>query len=121
MTEPCEHYTVSDKPEDQPCYPRAAALLQEEEIKRLQAKVNMLEAENIALQVKIAQYEEGRPMDTAPRDGTSILAEIYTHHGSNWFEILFMSGNVWWSSKCDYPDDDGCYPLRWWPLPGGAK
>lgn len=37
MTEPCEHYTVSDKPEDQPCYPRTAALYQEEEIKKLYA------------------------------------------------------------------------------------
>lgn len=92
-------------------YPRINALLQEEEIQRLQAKVNMLEAENAELKEKLAQYEEGFPVETAPRDGTLFACGrgvydngVYT----NWYEDK-------WNRFCveDF--------TRWWPLPGGAK
>jgi hypothetical protein len=36
-TKPCSYDVTSDLPENQPCYPRASALLQEEEIKKLYA------------------------------------------------------------------------------------
>lgn len=116
MTEPCEHHTVSDKPEDQPCYPRTAALLQEEEIQRLQAKVNVLEADNAALKSKLAQYEEGRPMSEAPRDGTSILLR---HVDGYYIPATRESDCELWCSYDGYYGDEEFE--SWWPLPGGAK
>ena len=58
MPKTCSTYVIGNLPEDQPCYPRTAALYQEEEIQRLQAKVNMLEAENIALEKRLSDTEK---------------------------------------------------------------
>ena len=100
-------------------YPRKAALLQEEEIQRLQVKVNMLESENVELKSKLARYEQGQPMETAPRDGTEILIEgpagcydicsCSYHYYDLW--IVASSGDIISFENA----------IRWWPLPGGAK
>lgn len=106
-------------------YPRMNALLQEEEIQRLQVKVNMLEAENVELKEKLAKYEEGFPMDTAPRDGTEILAEVQSGSESPYLDIVSWDVEFtenWIGRATTYFEHvPETYALRWWPLPGGAK
>ena len=109
-------------------YPRMNALLQEDEIKKLQVRVNLLLTENAALKEKLAQYEQGRPMSEAPLDGTQILCEIKDRFGVH-YEIIEWNEevNFWTGSVFDYQpmykpnDNHDEYLSRWWPLPGGEK
>ena len=74
-----------------------------------------LRAEIAALQSRLAALENGRPMETAPRDGTCILVETNDMFGK-YFEIISWNAvaNHWVSIVGDCDDD----LLRWWPLPG---
>lgn len=100
-------------------YPRKAALLQEEEIRKLQVQVNLLRTENAALKEKLAQYKHGRPMSEAPRYGRTIFIRDSTSglvYDAWWSE----SRHHWYliSEKLFCPDD---MFDRWWPRPGGAE
>ena len=109
-------------------YPRKAALLQEDEISKLQVQVNLLRTENAALKEKLTQYEQGRPMYEAPKTGSLILCEIEDKFGS-FFDFLEWDDDqkIWVGYLSDYQDlympnkvqDE--YLSRWWPLPGGNK
>ncbi|MFA5424293.1 MAG: hypothetical protein WC374_10605 [Phycisphaerae bacterium] len=74
-----------------------------------------LRAEIAALQSRLSNLENGRPMETAPRDGTCILVETKDMFGK-YFEIISWNAvaNLWVSIVGDCND----YLLRWWPLPG---
>jgi hypothetical protein len=68
------------------------------------------------LKAQLAQYEEGRPMSEAPRDGTSILLR---HVDGYYVPATRESDHELWCSYDGYYGDDEfeC----WFPLPGGAK
>ena len=109
-------------------YPRMNALLQEEEIQRLQVKVNMLEAENAELKEKLAQYEQGQPMLYSPKDGTVILVEIDEEETSYFDIVHWDSESLLWvgnfkNYRVFYSIDEKItsLPKRWWPLPGWSK
>lgn len=65
-----------------------------------------------------------QPIDTAPKDGTSILT--YPHysviHWSNEGDVLTATGNGWASTWCDDLDAfSTCDPTHWMPLPASPE
>lgn len=97
-------------------YPRKAALLQEDEISKLQVQVNLLRTENAELKEKLTQYEQGRPMSEAPRSGERILVRSSKDRivdTARWNEDL----RLWYViSEGKFFSEDNFD--RWWPLPG---
>jgi hypothetical protein len=75
-----------------------------------------LRAEIAALQARLADLENGRPMETAPRDGTEILI---TSEG-RWISAYTWFASFWSNLSGDYDIEDN-EALRWWPLPGSVS
>ena len=77
-----------------------------------------LRAEISALQSRLSDLENGRPMSEAPKDGTLILVETSDMFGK-YFEIIsWHAVSSQWVSIVGDCDDD---LLRWWPLPGSGE
>ena len=62
-----------------------------------------------------APFGVWQPIETAPRDGTHILA----HNGNTYYPPVvvhwFESG--WFLSTCPTDIENECDPVRWMPLP----
>ena len=87
-----------------------------EVVAKLADRIIELEAEISALQSRLATLENGRSMETAPKNGPEILAEVKDKSGK-YFDFV-VRGKVapqWFGRAGDYDDSD---VLRWWPLPG---
>lgn len=86
-----------------------------ENAKNLQ-RAEKAEAERDAALSRLSDLENGRPMETAPRDGAHILVEFKDQFGT-YFDVIEWPGSYdkWVSDMPDTYDED---VLRWWPLPG---
>ncbi len=65
---------------------------------------------------ELVNFSVSRPMDSAPLDGTHILA----HNGDGHFPpvvVHFFAGS-WYVSKWPNDCDNIYFPQKWWALPG---
>lgn len=56
---------------------------------------------------------ELQTMESAPKDGTHILAYVTTKGRNRGWMVIFWTGHYWTS----YPGRYGCEPLHWMALP----
>ena len=64
---------------------------------------------------KLAESNQWQPIETAPKDGTSVLTWC-----DPYVEICFMHGSVWITGRCD-DFGEAETPTHWMPLPPPAK
>ena len=66
---------------------------------------------------------EWQPIDTAPKDGTDILAYLEWTDKSGEIRVIRWDEEmeVWWGDYAYDPDDEFEYPTHWMPLPAPPK
>lgn len=79
------------------------------------ARAEKAEAERDTALARLADLENGRPMATAPRDGTQILVEVICDDFV-YLDLVIWRKDRWVGNAADYFELDG----RWWPLPGSG-
>ena len=69
------------------------------------------------LRDELADYTQGRPMETAPKDGINILVRICAYD-ITYFDVIFWFRDRWIQKAS--PINNQVFDC-WWPLPGGYK
>lgn len=87
----------------------------EQDQKQLQAELKAAKA-HLAYAERMAEQYKWQPIETAPKDGTSILVAVYEENGDYWGEdiVAWNPTNGWDSAGYDW---DHSQITNWMPLP----